>query len=315
MSGMSARLYYGEIFDNNVAVVYPKDNDYMSAIAAFCLDGAFTSSVRSMDRALKVTNATLLKTSFDRDYWTDAGANQFASGIPEPFTDDPTEAAFHGHPAQATTGTSLLVGLARLAGYRWPAEHDTEMRLSAEARAWIAKVADLPGADDDGILCVPAVAGERPLAERLRTFLAAAFGNDWSEVKERQLIAETDERFEKKAPKDQTLEGWLRDRAFKQHCKLFHDRPFLWQVWDGMKDGFSAFLHYHRLDQATMRKLTYTTLGDWLSRAKAEGSVPRQEKGRELCWKAMRPTTSSSAGRHLRSSRWAGPPTWMTVSE
>ena len=156
------------------------------------------------------------------------------------------------------------------------------MRLSAEARIWIGKAAVLPAATDDSILCIPAVAGERPLAERLRSILAAAFGSGWSEEKERQLVNEADERFEKKATKDQSLEGWLRERAFRQHCKLFHDRPFLWQVWDGMKDGFSAFLHYHRLDQATLRKLTYTTLGDWLARAKAEGSVPRQEKGREL---------------------------------
>ena len=156
------------------------------------------------------------------------------------------------------------------------------MRLSMEARNWIAEATALPSGDDDGILCIPAVTGERPLVERLRTYLAAAFGAEWSEAKERQLIAEADDCLDKKAAKDQSLEGWLRDRAFRQHCKLFHDRPFLWQIWDGMKDGFSAFLHYHRLDQATLRKLTYTTLGDWLARAKAEGSVPRQEKGREL---------------------------------
>lgn len=42
------------------------------------------------------------------------------------------------------------------------------------------------------------------------------------------------------------------------------------------------FVHYHRFDQANLRKLTYTLLGDWLARAKAEGNTLRFEKGREL---------------------------------
>lgn len=282
MRHLPASLYFGEAFDGNVSAVVPSDQSLVAAIFEYMSSPEYKEEVRKIDLKKNVTNATLAKVPIDIKRWKALADAKYPDGLPEPYSNDPTQWLFHGHPAAAEAGTALHVALARLAGYRWPAESDTEMRLSAEARAWIAKLADLPGADDDGILCVPAVAGERPLAERLRTFLAAAFGDDWSEVKERQLITETDERFEKKAPKDQTLEGWLRDRAFKQHCKLFHDRPFLWQVWDGMKDGFSAFLHYHRLDQATMRKLTYTTLGDWLSRAKAEGSVPRQEKGREL---------------------------------
>ena len=61
-----------------------------------------------------------------------------------------------------------------------------------------------------------------------------------------------------------------------------HRRPFLWHISDGLKDGFSVFVHYHRFDQATLRKLTYTLLGDWLARAKAENNDLRYEKGREL---------------------------------
>ena len=50
----------------------------------------------------------------------------------------------------------------------------------------------------------------------------------------------SDARFEKKAVKDASLEGWLRERAFRQHCALFHNRPFLWHVSDGTKDGFAS---------------------------------------------------------------------------
>lgn len=282
MRTLAVTRYTGEKFDISCTPIVPNDDNHLSAIWAFCSSPEYAIAVRKIDRKLNVTNATLTKVPFDVEYWQKVAAEKYPNGLPEPYSDDPTQWLFHGHPTAGDTGTVLHVALARLAGYRWPAENDNELRLSAEARTWIAKAAQLPDADDDGIICVPAVAGERSLAERLRAYLVVAFGDEWSDAKERQLITEADERFEKKAVKDQSLEGWLRERAFRQHCKLFHDRPFLWQVWDGLKEGFSAFLHYHRLDQATLRKLTYTTLGDWLTRAKAEGSVPRQEKGREL---------------------------------
>ena len=64
-------------------------------------------------------------------------------------------------------------------------------------------------------------------------------------------------------------------------CPVFGDH-LIWHISDGLKDGFSVFVQYHRLDQANLRKLTYTLLGDWLARAKAEGNSLRYEKGREL---------------------------------
>ncbi len=73
-----------------------------------------------------------------------------------------------------------------------------------------------------------------------------------------------------RAGKPGDLAGWLRDGFFKYHCKVFQNRPFIWQVWDGLKDGFSALLHYHRLDRATLEKLTYSTLGSWLARQQSE---------------------------------------------
>jgi hypothetical protein len=42
---------------------------------------------------------------------------------------------FHGHPIK--TENPLQVALARVLGYRWPAESDTEMELADEARALI----------------------------------------------------------------------------------------------------------------------------------------------------------------------------------
>ena len=249
MSTLRTSLFTGSRYEKSTTALIPKNFDDLDAIWCYVSSERFNEDVRKIDQKVIVASATVAKVPFDLSYWKQEAATKYPDGLPKPYSDDPTQWLFHGHPAAAKIGTGLHVALARLSGYSWPAENDADMRLSAEARELIAEVGSLPNADNDGILCLPPVAGERPLAERLRAFLAAVFGAEWSEAKERQLIAEADERFEKKSAKDQSLEGWLRERAFRQHCKLFHDRPFLWQVWDGMKDGFSAFLHYHRLDR------------------------------------------------------------------
>ncbi|MCB0041463.1 MAG: hypothetical protein KDE23_17365, partial [Caldilinea sp.] len=48
------------------------------------------------------------------------------------------------------------------------------------------------------------------------------------------------------------------------HCKLFQHRPFIWHIWDGLKDGFGALVNYHQLDRKTLETLIYTYLGDWI---------------------------------------------------
>ena len=176
----------------------------------------------------------------------------------------------------------MHVALARLLGYRWLAETNNSIPLSDEALAWIAKSGKLPKGDNDGLVGVPPVAGEKSLADRLRAYLSAAFESEWSDTLERRLVTEADELLDKKVARDGSLDAWVRDRAFRQHCALFGQRPFLWHISDGLMDGFSVFVHYHRFDQANLRKLTYTLLGDWLARAKAENNALRYEKGREL---------------------------------
>jgi hypothetical protein len=63
---------------------------------------------------------------------------------------------------------------------------------------------------------------------------------------------------------------WLRDEFFEEHCKLFHQVPFIWHIWDGLKDGFHALINYHRLDRQSLEKLIYSYLGDWLTRQRQE---------------------------------------------
>src|SRR5271165_2158350 len=165
------------------------------------------------------------------------------------------------------------------AGYCWPAETDTEMRLSAEARARIKEAATFPEADTDGLLALVPVLGERPLADRLRAYCAAAWSDAWQASTEAALIAAACERAKDKPPKQLTLEAWLRTHSARQHAKLFHDRPFLWWITDGRADGFTAVVYYHRLTCANLERLAYTVLGDWITRL---GDDPRAEAARVL---------------------------------
>ena len=71
-------------------------------------------------------------------------------------------------------------------------------------------------------------------------------------------------------------------------AQLFHQRPFIWHIWDGRRDGFSALVNYHKLNRSNLEKLTYTFLGDWIARQKAandageEGSDARLQAAQEL---------------------------------
>ena len=89
-----------------------------------------------------------------------------------------------------TDNSVLQVAVARLLGYRWPAELDSDMELSDAARAWVKKSeALLPYADKDGIVCLPPVDREKAAADRLLNLLAAAYGQAWSNGMLAQLLA------------------------------------------------------------------------------------------------------------------------------
>jgi hypothetical protein len=271
MNDLPASLYTGAVFDNMVAVILPEDEKLIPAIWCFCSSQDFNHEVRKINQKMQVANATLVKVPFDLDHWTSVANEQYPNGLPLPYSNDPTQWIFHGHPAPSEH--PLQVALVRLLGYRWPAELDPEMELSAEARVCLQKSSELmPLADDDGIVCLPPVRGERPATERLLEMLTAAFGPEWSAARLAELLATA-------GYAGKGLEAWLRDGFFKEHCQLFHQRPFIWHIWDGRKDGFAALANYHKLDRKTLETLTYTYLGDWLQRQQDE--VKRQEVGAE----------------------------------
>ena len=306
MRELEPMLYYGEVFDDNICLIVPTEESQISAILAFVENKSYRESVREIDRSLKVTAATLVKVPFDLAYWQQIAAEHYPNDLPEPYSDDPTQWIFHGHPKPSTD--PLQVAVARLLGYRWPAEtsstpdtveltpspHEgksiaegvpgwgrvidgeasdldsphpnpppmgegSKMELSTEARTWIARCVELADlSDDDGIVCLPPVRGEPMAVDRLRALLARAFGEDWSAAREAQLLKDV-------GCDGMTLNQWLRDKFFEQHVARFHRRPFIWHVWDGHKEGFSALLNYHTLTREKLQTLTHTYLGDWIT--------------------------------------------------
>lgn len=250
MRSLPVTLYTGEIFGKSAATILPREEADILAIWCFLSSPEFHPAVRSIDQKVNVTVATLIKVPFDLSHWQKVAAEKYPKGFPKPFSTDPTQWLFSGHPDGADH--PLHVAVARLVGYRWPRQSGSSFRdCPALGPDGLEKFAD-----DDGVVCLPPLNREQPAASRLRTLLAAALGT----FDERALLAAAG----KKGSKSTTLEDWLRDEFFEQHCDLFHQRPFVWHVWDGRKDGFHALVHYHRLDHTLLQKLTYSYLGDWI---------------------------------------------------
>lgn len=238
MSQLPVTLYLGDAFDSNVAPIIPKNPAHVPPIWAFCSSSEFNAAVRRIDATMKVTNATLVKVPFDVTHWQKVADEM--GPLPEPSSNDPTQWLFVGNPVGSTE--PLQVAVARLLGYHWPQQEPD--RLSTLA-------------DEDGIVPLAPVAGEEPAEERIRAVLAAAYGDDWSPAVQERLLQQV-------GYGGKGLDSWLRDGFFAQHCQIFHQRPFIWHVWDGRKDGFSALVNYHRLDAACLDKLIYTYLGEWI---------------------------------------------------
>jgi hypothetical protein len=246
MGQLEAFWYRGEVFDDNVGAIVPIDGDNLLPIAAYIESADYRKEIRQVDQALKVTAATLVKVPFDLERWKKVAAEMYPNGLPSPTSNDPTQWLFRGE--VPSSAAPLQVAMARLLGYRWP---DQPMDAVLD-----------PLADSDGIVCIPAVRNEAPAAERLLTLLATAYGDAWSPNLLATLLGED-------GGAGLSLEAWLRDRFFEQHFARFAQRPFVWQVWDGLRDGFSALLHYHRLDRALLGRLIHAELGDWIQRQEA----------------------------------------------
>lgn len=242
-------IYTGELFLDGAAVLIPKDPSYLSAIWHFMQTAEYSRAVRAINQKVIATVSSMPKVPFDLDRWQ-AVADEMGP-LPSPHSDDPTQWLFTG---QVVTSTHpLQVAVARLLGCKWPDQQPDELDEFI---------------DVDGIAALQALPSEPDLATRLRELLASAYRDDWSSGLERSLVADA-------GGKSGRLEDWLRDTFFSQHVKVFDNRPFLWHIWDGRKDGFSAIVNYHRLDHRTLEKLTFAVLGAWIERQRYEADAGR----------------------------------------
>lgn len=258
-SELRCTLYSGERHDKSVAVLVPKDEELIPALWCYVTSEEFATKVRLLDRKVIVANGTLTKVPFDIDRWKQVAAAKFPLGLPKASADDPTQWLHDGNPLNARS--SLQVAVARLVGYEWPRMRGASF-LEAES---IERDAIAGHADDDGIVCIPPLRGEPAAADRLRALLADVYGSAWSTARLSSLLAGGGDSVG-------TLEQWIRDGFFDQHCDTFRQRPFVLHIWDGTSSGFGALVNYHVLcgehgiGQETLEKLIFTYLGDWIQR-------------------------------------------------
>ncbi len=266
MGSFSAIIYAGEVFDDNIGVLQTDDKLVLLAVLCYVESGQYARELRKIDQALKVTAATLTKVPFVLSEWAATALEKYPRGLGSPCSNRPTQWLFLGFPAQCEE--PLQVAVARLIGYRWPRQTGSPFvdcpvvgQDGLEAHE-----------DGDGIVCLKAVKGETSAEQRLHALLSQAFASAWSAAKLAALLADV-------GFAGRTLDDWLHDGFFQQHCELFFQRPFVWHVWDGRRDGFHALLSYHKLaasggeGRRTLEKLIYSYLGDWIDKQRAEQSA------------------------------------------
>ena len=284
MGDLPCSIYIGTAFSQNCAVL-SATKDGLPVIWTFCESSEFNRSVREIDRSLKVTTATVGKISFDFAYWQRIAAEKYPNGLPKPYSNDPTQWLFDGHPrgsadpnvGQKMAPTPLIarhgvrpglaehplqIAVARLLGYRWPRQTGWSF-MDCPAVTEPDEV-DCSGLiDSDGIVPLPAVAGKADAATRLRDMIRVVWGSDYVDDTLRELLGAED-------AKVTDLGAWLADEFFDGHCRLFHQTPFIWHIWDGVRGGFSALVNAHRLCEANgagrrlLEKLRDSYLGEWI---------------------------------------------------
>jgi hypothetical protein len=261
--GITATLFVGGCFSKGGVLVSPREPGDLLPIYAFLRSRDYENLVRTIDPRVSAATSVVTDIPFDLVDWKRVADEQYTAGLPKPQSGSSTQALFDGSPNNSAQ--PLQVAVARLLGYRWPRQTGSSFP-------------DCPAlgpdglehhADADGIVCLSSIKGEPAAADRLRALLADAFGSEWSATKQAELLSQV-------GYAGKSLEEWLRDGFFEQHFELFHQRPFIWHIWDGLKNGFHAVVNYHKLAgpkgeaRRALEKLIYFYLGDWTDRQRAD---------------------------------------------
>ena len=302
MGRLPVTISDGEVNDDNSARLIPYSDADLPAIWAYCSSNEFNDAVRRVDDSTKVMPNTVLDVEFDASYWRGIAAEKYSNGLPKPHSNDPAQWLFDGHPrgsadpdvARDSASNPGLVGphgvrrgmaehplqvaVVRLLGYRWLRQTGSSF-MDCPAVPEPDDVDQSGLVDTDGIIPLPALGGEADAATRLRDLIRAVWGPDYGEGTIRELLAAEEARAT-------DLGIWLADEFFDGHCRLFHQTPFIWHVWDGVRGGFSALVNYHRLcdgngaGRRLLEKLRDSYLGEWIAvqrRALAAGEAGAED--------------------------------------
>lgn len=248
--GITATLFSGGCFSKGAVLIVPKNGDDLAALMAFLKSDEYEALVRSLDPRVSAATSVLTDIPFDREKWIKVAAERYPGGAQRPSSPDITQSTFDGRIDTCLQPLQAAIGM--LNGCNWG---DTHFRTPPTHQVI---------GDDDGIVFISALKGKTPAEQGINERLAEAFGAEWSAAKLARLLADA-------GYAGKSLDDWLRDGFFAQHCELFQ-RPFVWHIWDGRRDGFHALVNYHRLaapngeGRRTLEKLIYSYLGDWIDR-------------------------------------------------
>ena len=302
-SDLRSTLSGGEIYAQNLISIAPRNPLSREALFCFAQSSDFRREVRKLNQKPLVPSAIVKSIPIDCSHWRYVANEMYPNGLPKPHSNDPTQWLFDGNPRGSADPNvardkadnpylvtprgvrpgmaehPLQVAVARLVGYRWPRQTGSSF-MDCPAVSEPDEVDHSGLVDADGIVPLSALAGEPDAAKRLRELVRAIWGPEYSEGTIRDLLAAED-------ASASDLATWLTDEFFDGHCKLFHQTPFIWHVWDGVRGGFAALVNYHRLCEANgagrrlLEKLRDTYLGEWIAaqrRAHAAGEAGAEER-------------------------------------
>ena len=125
----------------------------------------------------------------------------------------------------------LQVAVARLLGYRWPEQSESD------------DLDDL--VDGDGIVCLPSVAGEAPAADRMMQVLAAQRSRD-------VVTGESQGLLKRSGSKKKNLAEWLRD-GFSRSIAPYSETVRLCGTSSTVNETVSP--HWSTITDSTVRPL------------------------------------------------------------
>jgi hypothetical protein len=303
MGDLKCGAYHGVLFTHGAYAIVANDPQDAPAVWSYLSSPDFSEQARKLDRKVAISREAIAKVPFDLAYWRRVAAEKYPNGLHKPHSNDATQWLFDGHPrgsadpnVAANDGTNtglvtshgvrpgrsehpLQVVVARLVGYRWPRQTGSSF-MDCPAVTEPDEVDRSGLVDADGIVPLPALVGQADAATRLRELIRTVWGPDYNERTIRELLAGEE-------AKAADLGVWLADEFFEGHCKLFHQTPFIWHVWDGVRGGFSALVNYHRLcepdggGRRLLEKLRDSYLGEWIAaqrRAVTAGEAGAEER-------------------------------------